>query len=80
MPRPTITMSPQPPSAGEKITITYTGPCPAKLKVEIEPNGPVVDVAIDANGTGTYTVPDGVAIIISDPSGAAPAISSVINP
>lgn len=78
--RPNISFTPLPPHAGDTITITYTGTCPAKLKIELLPNGPTVDVAIGANGTGTYTVPDETALIISDPAGGASPVSSPIAP
>jgi hypothetical protein len=77
---PTITIDPHPPVAGQSVTVTFTGTCPATLTMEINPGGIFSEIHIGEDGTATFTMPDGDSYIISDEKGEADPLSGSITP
>jgi hypothetical protein len=80
MTNPTITISPIPPVAGQKMEITYTGTPGTKLSLDWDPASEPSSVTVDANGKASVVVPVGAtSVIVDDPTGAAKAVSSMIQ-
>lgn len=80
MTNPTITISPIPPVAGQKMEITYTGTPGTKLSLDWDPASEPSSVTVDANGKAGVVVPAGAtSVIVDDPTGAAKPVSSMIQ-
>lgn len=77
---PEITIDPRPPTAGQQVTVTFTGTCPATLTMEINPGGVVTEIHIDESGSATFEMPAGGSYIISDEKGEADPLSGFITP
>jgi len=79
MSQPRITLTPLPPTAGQGVTITFSGTNPQTLDIEWVPSGAgPSDVTTDANGNVTITVP-GTATSMSVSGGGAVAQSTSIT-
>ncbi len=76
---PEITIDPHPPTAGQSVTVTFTGTCPATLTMEINPGGAITQIHIGEDGTATFEMPDGDTYIISDEKGEADPLSGAIQ-
>ena len=76
---PEITIDPRPPTAGQQVTVTFTGTCPATLTMEINPGGTFTEIHIDENGNATFEMPDGDTYIISDEKGEVDPLSGAIQ-
>lgn len=80
MTSPTITISPIPPVAGQKMEITYTGTPGTKLSLDWDPASEPSSVTVDANGKASVVVPAGAtSVIVDDPTGAAKPAASMIQ-
>lgn len=82
MPQPTITITPDPPVAGQALTVSYSGQKPTTLDIDFDPAGTPATVSIDASGNGTVIVPAGTSsLVISDwARGGADEVARVCEP
>lgn len=79
MSNPTISLKPSPPTAGGKLTITYTGKPGTKLELDWDPASEPSSVTVDANGNAEVTVPeDATSLIVSDPTGGAKDVATTV--
>lgn len=72
---PAIVINPDPPTAGDNVTVTYTGSLPVTLRYKLDPpNTTWVPFELTSTHPGhTFALPDDcVALIIEDTSGGAP--------
>lgn len=78
---PTISINPDPPTAGKSATITYTGAVGTVLNLDWNPSGGTpTSVTIGANGTATLTIPtNATSLVIVDSSGKAAPLSTPIG-
>lgn len=67
-----IVVNPDPPQAGKKCKITYTGTTPATLQLTIEPPGVSQEITVPAGGLEIDVPKDAYGMMIVDPTGAAP--------
>lgn len=77
---PVITLTPQPPTQGGQLTISYTGTPGTTLDLDWDPPGTPKKAKIGPNGEVTVTVPDNAdSLIVTDPTpnGALAASTSV---
>lgn len=79
---PVITLTPQPPTQGQSMTVEYTGTPGTKLKISWDPPGTPTEGTVGQNGKFTVTVPDNAdSVIVTDPTpNGALAASSSVNP
>lgn len=81
MPNPTITINPNPPVAGKKATITYTGPKQTTLTLEWDPEAQPNSVLVGSSGTVTIVVPaNATSLVISDPVNGAASLAVMVSP
>lgn len=79
MANPTISLKPTPPTAGGKLTITYTGAPGTKLDLDWDPASEPTSVVVDENGNAEVTVPeDATSLIVSDPTGGAKDVATTV--
>lgn len=78
---PVITIDPMPPQQGQRMRITYTGARGTVLTIEWDPAGVPTSVTIPASGVVHVVVPaNATSVWISDPTGGANSVQSVVAP
>lgn len=76
-----MTITPQPPSVGDTITIKHPGPFPITVELDWDPPATPTQLTITSDAGATCVVPAGASsLIVVDPTGACKAISTTITP
>jgi ABC-type Fe3+-hydroxamate transport system substrate-binding protein len=81
MPQPKITLDPMPPTQGQKMKVKYSGTLPVTLELDWDPAGTPTSVTITAAAGESVIVPsNATSVIVTDPSGGANAVATMVNP
>ena len=77
---PKITLSPKPPTRGQKMTISVEGmTLPVTIYLDWDPSGTPTSVEVGTSGSATVTVPSNAASLIATGGGAQP-VSTTVSP